>query len=171
MTICSFDFLEIADPLRSISYQIHNIRSDSVKRKYFIFAKTFFMKPFLFSTVLSLFPLFSFGQLFVGNVDINSADSVQVIEVYIDRGTFGKSVRAYVDFGQRDNSMAQNVIGRNDNMLITEPVTGEKKVFKSTAAVLNYLESNQWEHYHGLIETVKGTSTNFYYYFRKRTVR
>jgi hypothetical protein len=126
------------------------------------------MKPFLFSTVLSLFPLFSFGQLFVGNVDINSADSVQIIEVYIDRGTFGKSVRAYVDFGQRDNSMAQNVVGRNDNMLITDPVTRERKVFKSTVAVLNFLENNHWEHYQSLIETVKGTSTNFYYYFRKR---
>jgi hypothetical protein len=126
------------------------------------------MKPFLFSTVLSLFPLFSFGQLFVGNVDINSADSVQVIEVYIDRGTFGKSIRAYVDYGQRDNSQAQNVIGRNDNMLVTDPVTHERKVFKSTAAVLNFLENNHWEHYQSLVETEKGTSNNFYYYFRKR---
>jgi hypothetical protein len=128
------------------------------------------MRPIFFFIAFSLVSLLSFGQIIVGTTDINRADSIQVVEVFIDRGTFGKSIRAYVDFGQRDNYQAQNTLSRNDNMMITDPATREKKIFKSTAAILNFFESNNWEQYNSLIETVRGTS-NFYYYFRKRTIR
>jgi hypothetical protein len=123
---------------------------------------------FLFSAFF-LISKFSFCQVVVGKVDINLDDNIQIIEVLIDRGMSRKSIHVYVDYGQKDNSLANNILLRNDDdMAVTNTETNQKYVFKSTAAALNFFEKNNWEHYNSLIETVKGYS-EFYFYFRKKS--
>lgn len=128
------------------------------------------MKSLIFFIAFSLLSSFSYAQVVVGDVDINAADSVNVIEVFIDRRMSRKSVDVYVDFGQKDNSNALTIVGNSDNLMITLPGTKKKMVFKSTAAVINFLENNNWEHYNNLsVDT--GNFAGFYYYFRKKTTK
>ena len=126
------------------------------------------MKSSVFFAIFSLLSSFSYAQVFVAGVDINAADSINVIEVFIDRRMSRKSVDVYVDFGQKDNSNALTITSNSDNLMITVPGTKKKMAFKSTAAVINFLENNNWEHYNNLAVD-SGTFAGFYYYFRKKT--
>jgi hypothetical protein len=125
------------------------------------------MRRFLLVGCLALMSSVTFGQIIVGGVDINRADSVKIIEVYINRSAFKNVVHVYVDFGQKDNFNAMSIIGNNDDLIIKDPETKRKRIFKSTAAVLNFFEKNGWEYMNSLIESTPETS-GYYYYFRKR---
>ena len=126
------------------------------------------MKSSVLFVVCSLVSLFSYGQVFVGEVNINAVDSINVIEVFIDRRLSRKSVDVYVDFGQKDNSNALGIGNQSDYLMITIPQSKKKMVFKSTAAVINFLENNNWKHYDNLSIST-GPFAGFYYYFRKKT--
>jgi hypothetical protein len=125
------------------------------------------MKTYLFLAVFSLVSTLCAGQIFVGEVDINRVDSIQIVELCIDRLVPKNRVNVYVDFGQRDNSNAQSLGNKTDELIINEPGTKKKMVFKSTAAVLNFFERNNWEYLDGFVETSRGISA-YYYYFKKR---
>jgi hypothetical protein len=127
------------------------------------------MKRFLLIGCLALMSSFTFGQIVVGDVDINRADSVKIVEVYVNRRAFRNLVHVYVDYGQKDNFNAQSLGNLNDGLVIMDPLTNRKKVFKSTVAVLNFFESNGWEYMNSLIENTPETS-GYYYYFRRRQV-
>jgi hypothetical protein len=125
------------------------------------------MKRLLLVGCLALTSSFTFGQIIVGGVDINRADSVKIIEVYVNRRALRDLVHVYVDYGQKDNFNAQSLGNSNDVLVILDPETNKKKVFKSTAAVLNFFEKNGWEYTNSLIENTPETS-GYYYYFKRR---
>jgi hypothetical protein len=125
------------------------------------------MKRFFLSVIFFLTGFVSYGQIFVGAADINRLDSVRVIEVVLDRRTSRKSIDVFVDYGQWDNSNSLGIGGRGDNVIVKDPRTKEKVLFKSAAAAINFFERNGWEHY----DTVRDRSINdvAYYYFRRKS--
>ncbi|WP_221392878.1 hypothetical protein [Dyadobacter sp. NIV53] len=110
---------------------------------------------------------FSYSQVFVGNVDINRDEKIKVIEVMVVDWTLRKNVRVFVDYGQKSNLNAANLANNSENQKITDPVSGKEKVFVSAASLLNFMESNNWEHYNSVIQT-ESNSSAFFYYFRKK---
>lgn len=125
------------------------------------------MKRFFLIGCLALMPSFAFSQIVVGEVDINRADSVKIVEVYVDRRAFKNLVHVFVDFGQKDNFNARSLGNLNEGLVIMDTETKKKKTFKSTAAVLNFFEKNGWEYMNSVIENTSETSGH-YYYFRRR---
>ncbi|GGB97463.1 hypothetical protein [Dyadobacter sediminis] len=125
------------------------------------------MKPYLLLALFSILPACCSAQIFVGDVDINRADSIKIVEVYINRRVLRNMVNVYVDYGQKDNFNAQSLGYRTDNLIIMQPETKKKMVFKSTAAVLNFFERNHWEYLDGFAENAAADS-GYYYYFKKR---
>lgn len=125
------------------------------------------MKKYLLLTTSLLFAVFSYGQVIVAGLDVNKLDSVKVVEVLIERGAIRRSVDVYLDFGQKDNSGYRTIGIKDDDLRILDPLTGRKMVFKSTAAVINFMEKNNWEHYDTV--TMTGSSSwSAYYYFRRK---
>ena len=108
-----------------------------------------------------------FGQIWVGDVNINQEDSIKIVEVYVNRRALKNIVHVYVDFGQRDNMNAMSLGNRSDDLLILDPETKRKKVFISTSAVLNFFEKNGWEYINGFAEN-SPENAGSYYHFRKR---
>lgn len=129
-----------------------------------------FMKQYLFLAVFSIVSTCCSGQIFVNDVDINRTDSIKIVEVYINRRVIRNVVNVYVDFGQKDNFYAKSFGNQTDNLIITYPGTKKKMVFKSTAAVLNFFERNNWEYLDGFAESSSADS-GYYYYFKKRPTR
>lgn len=128
------------------------------------------MKSFILSAILVFLSTLSFGQIFVGDVDINLVDSIKIVEVYVDRRAFKNIVHVYVDYGQKDNLNAISIGNRSSYLLVLEPVTKRKKVFISTGGVLNFFERNGWEYINGFAENGPDIGGN-YYHFRKRAVK
>jgi hypothetical protein len=125
------------------------------------------MKQFIFLSLLLLVSTLGFGQILVGDVDINREDSIRIIEVYVDRKAFKNIVHVYVDYGQRDNLNALSLGNKSDDLLIVDSESKKKKVFISSGAVLNFFEKNGWEYINGFAENTSETAGN-YYHFRKR---
>lgn len=124
------------------------------------------MKSF-FLAIAFLMPVLCSGQIYVGEVNINAVDSIRIVEVFIDRErAFMNFVTAFVDYGQKDNFNAQIIRKQTDNSIV-EPGTNKKVVFKSTAAVLNFFQRNNWEYFDGFAGNRTG-APGFYYYFKKR---
>ena len=128
------------------------------------------MKQFISFVCLALVSTMGYGQILVGQVDINKTDSIRIVEVYINRQALKNIVHVYVDFGQRDNLAAGNLGIRSDDLLILEPDTKRRKVFTSTAAVLNFFERNGWDYLNGFAENEPDTP-GYYYHFRKRVAK
>ncbi|TDE09590.1 hypothetical protein [Dyadobacter psychrotolerans] len=124
------------------------------------------MKSFILLAILFCLSTLCFGQILVGDVDINQVDSIKIAEVYVNRRAVKNVVHVYVDFGQRDNLNAKSVGNRIDDLLILDPETKRKMVFKSTGSVLNFFERKGWEYINGFAENTPDGSG--YYYFRKR---
>ncbi|WP_234607375.1 hypothetical protein [Dyadobacter chenwenxiniae] len=125
------------------------------------------MKHFFMPIVLALISLPTFGQLFVGKVDIDKSDSIKVIEVMIAEKMSNKYVDVYVDFGQKSNFRAGSIDNNPDDQRITDSTTGKPVRFKSTTDVLNFLEAHNWDHYDSVIIADRGERL-FYYYLRKK---
>ncbi|MCF0063246.1 hypothetical protein MUK70_10285 [Dyadobacter chenwenxiniae] len=125
------------------------------------------MKHFFMPIVLALISLPTFGQLFVGKVDIDKSDSIKVIEVMIAEKMSNKYVDVYIDFGQKSNFKAGSIDNNPDDQRITDSTTGKPVRFKSTADVLNFLEAHNWDHYDSVIIADRGERL-FYYYLRKK---
>jgi len=118
--------------------------------------------------LLTLFTLSrTFAQVVVGTVDINKEDQIGTVEVLVTERFSSKSVNVYVDYGQRTNFRAENIESKTSDYIIVDPETKKEKVFASTAALLNFMEANHWEHYNSLAVR-EGGSPAFYYYFRKK---
>ena len=128
------------------------------------------MKLFKLIACLIFLSTFSFGQVFVGGLDINSADSIKIVEVYVNRRALRNIVHVSVDFGQRDNLNAMSIGNRSDDMLILEPETKKRMVFTSTAAVLNFFERNGWKYINGFADNTPDKA-GYYYHFRKRQIK
>ena len=126
------------------------------------------MKTIFLSIICSFFCYVSFGQIYVGHVDITRLDSLRVIEVVIDRRGSGKTIDVFVDYGQKDNTNSLGMITRSDNVMMKDPRTQEKVIFKSTAAAINFFEQNGWMHYNTIMD--RSISDVGYYYFRKSPV-
>jgi hypothetical protein len=109
----------------------------------------------------------AFGQVVIGGVDINKEEKVGIVEVLITSRFSSKSVNVYVDYGQRTNFRAENIESKSSDYTIVDPETKKEKLFASTAALLNFMEANNWEHYNSLAIQDRGDS-EFYYYFRKK---
>lgn len=117
--------------------------------------------------VMFFVPMFCAGQIVVGEVNINAVDSIKIVEVYINRErAFRNFVNVFVDYGQKDNFYSVGIVKQTDNSIV-EPGTKTKVIFKSTAAVLNFFQRNNWEYFDGFADGRPG-STSFYYYFRKK---
>ena len=125
------------------------------------------MKSHFLAFALLVMSASAFGQVIVGNMDINRVDSIKHVEVFIDRPAGRKVVSVALDFGQLDNSLFGTIGVRNDDFRIMDPKTNTKMVFKSTAAVLNFMNKNNWEHYDTVAVTT-GSAAGFYYYFKKK---
>lgn len=109
----------------------------------------------------------SFAQVWVGDVDINKDDKVSVIEVLVTERLTRKSVNVFVDYGQKTNLKVRNLETDEKSQLIIDPVTKKEMTFASTAALLNFMESHDWEHYDTVTYRDNGTA-DFYYYFRRK---
>lgn len=109
----------------------------------------------------------TYGQVFVGNVDINQADSVSVIEVFVDRSGW-KDVSVFVDYGQKDNSVYNDLAAKRSDLRIVDPFTKYRIAFKSTAAVLNFLDQRGWDQMDSGISVRQGSISGTVFYFRKR---
>jgi hypothetical protein len=125
------------------------------------------MKHFFIPIVFVLTSIPTFGQLFVGKVDLNRSDSIKVIEVLIAEKMANKYVDVYVDFGQKSNFRAGSLDNNSDDQRIIDSTTAKPVRFKSTSAVLNLLEANNWDHYDSVIIADRGERL-FYYYLRKK---
>lgn len=121
------------------------------------------MKAALLTSFIFLAISPCFSQVFVKGVNINELDSVKIIEVMIDIRSTRKGVDVFVDYGQKDNSEAFDLASKSDGLRIFNPGQNSKMFFKSTGAVLNYLERNGWE----FIDTKVQSSQHFYYFRRK----
>jgi len=109
----------------------------------------------------------SVSQVVVGNVDINKADDIRIVEVLVAEKFSNKSVNVFVDFGQKSNFKSGNLDNNSENQRIVDPETKKEIQFKSASALLNFMETNNWEHYDSAV--VRDNSEKlFYYYFRKR---
>jgi len=128
------------------------------------------MKNYFLLSVLFIVSMSSQAQVIVGKVDVNLVDSIRIVEVYIDRPAARKVVSVALDYGQMDNSMFGTIGIRNDDFRIMDPKTNSKMVFKSTAAVINFMDRNNWDHY-DTVAITSGSSAGFYYYFKKRLVK
>ncbi len=118
--------------------------------------------------LLTLFTLSrTLAQVVVGTVDINKEGQIGTVEVLVTERFSSKSVNVYVDYGQRTNFRAENIESKTSDYKIVDPETKKEKVFTSTAALLNFMEANNWEHYNSLAVR-EGGSPAFYYYFRKK---
>lgn len=118
--------------------------------------------------LLTLFALSrTFAQVVVGTVDINKEVQIGTVEVLVTERFSSKSVNVYVDYGQRTNFRAENIESKTSDYIIVDPETKKEKVFASTAALLNFMEANNWEHYNSLAVR-EGGSQAFYYYFRRK---
>jgi hypothetical protein len=123
---------------------------------------------YLFSLIFFvMLALPSVSQIVVGNVDINKADSVRIIEVLIAEKLSNKSVNVFVDFGQKSNFRSGYLDNNSENQRIVDPETKKEIRFKSASALLNYMEVNNWEHYDTAVVRDK-SEQSFYYYFKKR---
>ncbi|MEO6286860.1 MAG: hypothetical protein ABIN80_05320 [Dyadobacter sp.] len=125
------------------------------------------MKYLITLTILVSIALPSMGQLLVGNVDISKSDSVKIIEVLITERMSNKYVDVFVDFGQKSNFRSGYLENNSDDQRFNDATTKKPIRFKSTTAVLNYLEINNWEHYNSVVIADRG-ERQFYYYFRKK---
>jgi hypothetical protein len=104
--------------------------------------------------------LFSFGQVIVGEVDINQIEDLEVIEVLVDNRSLIKSVDVMVDYGQVQNAV--NAWGKRLESRFVDPDTQDRMVFKSSAHLINFLEKRGWKNY-----SVLTKENVFYYYFRR----
>ena len=127
------------------------------------------MKLFKLIACLIFLSTFFFGQIFVGGLDLNSADSIRIVEVYVNRRALRNIVHVSVDFGQRDNVCAECLGTRGDN-LVLEPETKRKMAFVSTAGMLNFFERNGGEYVNGFAD-IAPHKAGYYYHFRKRQVK
>lgn len=109
----------------------------------------------------------AFAQVVIGGVDINKEEKVGIVEVLITQRFSSKSVNVYVDYGQKTNFRAENIESKSSDYTIMDPETKKEKVFASTAALLNFMETNNWEHYNSLVVRDSGNAA-FYYYFRRK---
>ncbi len=125
---------------------------------------------FLFLSLFTICP--AIGQV-LGSVDISHLDSIQTVEVFIERPA-GKWLDVFLDYGQADNSNYATIIGGSRAALtIVDGTTGKKILFKSTASVLNFMNRHQWEHYDTVAAvetTVFGAlkQSGYFYYFRRK---
>jgi len=126
------------------------------------------MKKYLFLPVFALISTFSQAQILVAGIDVNKQDTIKVVEVLIERGAIRRSVDVFLDFGQKDNSGYRTIGIKDDDLRIIDPVTNRKMVFKSTAAVINFMEKNNWLHY-DTVTMAGGSSWAAYYYFRRNS--
>jgi len=124
------------------------------------------IKVWLLSVVFSLTSLLSYSQLFVGNVNINQDENIKIIEVLVAARLSVKSINIFVDFGQKSNYRSGSLNNKSKDQRITDPKTQEEKLFVSSSALLNYMESNGWEHYNSLF--VNDSGGLFYYYFKRK---
>lgn len=124
------------------------------------------IKASILSLVFLLISLLSFGQVFVGSVNINQDEKVKIIEVLIAPKLSVKSINIFVDFGQKSNYRAGGLNNNSKDQRITDPETKEEKSFISSSALLNFMESNGWEHYNSLFVNESGGL--FYYYFKRK---
>ncbi|CAG5067785.1 hypothetical protein DYBT9623_00512 [Dyadobacter sp. CECT 9623] len=125
------------------------------------------VKRLFIPTIFVLASMPSFGQLFVGKVDINGSDSIKVIEVLIAERMSNKYIDVYVDFGQKSSFWVGSIGNDSGDQRIIDNTSGKPVRFKSTSAVLNLLEANNWDHYNSVIIADRGERL-FYYYFRKK---
>ena len=124
------------------------------------------IKVWLLSVIFSLTSLLSYSQLFVGNVNINQDENIKIIEVLVAARLSVKSINIFVDFGQKSNYRSGSLNNKSKDQRITDPKTQEEKLFVSSSALLNYMESNGWEHYNSLF--VNDSGGLFYYYFKRK---
>jgi len=124
------------------------------------------IKVWLLSVVFSLTSLLSYSQLFVGNVNINQDENIKIIEVLVAARLSVKSINIFVDFGQKSNYRSGSLNNKSKDQRITDPKTQEEKLFVSSSALLNYMETNGWEHYNSLF--VNDSGGLFYYYFKRK---
>lgn len=100
----------------------------------------------------------SFSQIIVSGVDINKSDSIRVCTIeMIAYGYAGDKLDIFLDYGQKT---------KKSTTQITD-LTGKTLTFFSSAAVLNHMENNGWQHYDSQILSDIGLLKHFYYYFRK----
>ena len=124
------------------------------------------IKACLLSVVFSLTSLFSYSQVFVGDVNINQDENIKIIEVLVAARLSAKSIIIFVDFGQKSNYRSGSLNNKSKDQRITDPKTQEEKLFVSSSALLNFMESNGWEHYNSLF--VNDSGGLFYYYFKRK---
>ena len=124
------------------------------------------IKACLLSVVFLLTSLFSYSQVFVGNININQDENIKIIEVLVAARLSAKSINIFVDFGQKSNYRSGSLNNKSKDQRITDPKTQEEKLFVSSSALLNYMESNGWEHYNSLF--VNDSGGLFYYYFKRK---
>jgi len=124
------------------------------------------IKVCLLSVVFSLTSLISYGQVFVGDVNINQDENIKIIEVLVAARLSAKSINIFVDFGQKSNYRSGSLNNKSKDQRITDPKTQEEKLFVSSSALLNFMESNGWEHYNSLF--VNDSGGLFYYYFKRK---
>ncbi|ACT95433.1 hypothetical protein [Dyadobacter fermentans] len=106
------------------------------------------------------------AQVVVNGVDINK-EKVEVVEVLVTERFSGKTVNVFVDYGQRTNFRAGGIDGKDSESRIVDPQTKKEIAFASAAALLNFMETNNWEHYDSLLFR-ENQSATFYFYFRKK---
>lgn len=109
------------------------------------------------------------AQVLIGDVDINKEEKVAIVEVLITERFSSKSVNVFVDYGQKTNFRAENIENKKvRDYMIVDPETNKEKIFASTAALLNFMAANNWEHYNSLYVRDSGKPGYFYYFRRKR---
>ncbi|MDQ6481485.1 hypothetical protein [Dyadobacter sp. LHD-138] len=108
--------------------------------------------------VFLLFSIPSFSQIIVSGVDINKSDNIKVCTIeMIAYGYTSDKFDVFLDYGQKT---------KKSTTQITD-LAGKTLTFNSSAAVLNHMENNGWQHYDSQILMDRENVKHHYYYFRK----
>lgn len=112
--------------------------------------------------LIFLISLPGFGQVLVGNVDINTLERVKICEMIVGRKTFSKTVEVSIDYGQL----------AGEGKEVRDPETKKVRQFNSVVDAMNFMESNGWSYVNSVaFPPDKDFPVLRYYFKRKESVK
>lgn len=115
------------------------------------------MKQILLPALL-ISSLPSFGQLLVGDVNINLIKEVYVCEVVIREKLMSKDIDVTFEYGQP----------RKADRYIIDRAKKKNKEFETIAEVINYMEKEGWEYVNSYTYYAQKESPMYRYYFKRK---
>ena len=116
----------------------------------------------LIAILILLISLPAFGQVLVGNVDINTLERVKICEMTVGKRSFSQVVEVSIDYGQQAGTGKE----------LKDTKTKKVRQFNSVVDAMNFMESNGWSYVNSVVfPPDKDFPVLKYYFKRKESVR